>query len=298
MTTDSLIAKLEKIRDDLALTDHGWHEAIDWAVNTIQNHTTAPDVVKRVTQAIAEVFDQAERKPHAFVATPKRLAKAAIVAMGGDADRKSAAGKSRPAPPASDYIRPQLGGELPYTREVGTELPFSKASDCQSEVSDADGWFIPLSSMSSLSRDTFRKMMRIIEHGGQVDVVARVDATEYRWECDGLKYAELRTTEPNVIDKALANAAEILANFKGERNRAKIEEWQACYAMLFKQMNDLVESTRPVAVSLEKLADALFQSVYEMPMTKKNCTKVGAWPSIYKQHVKAVLDAAQVKYAS
>lgn len=47
--------------------------------------------------------------------------------------------------------------------------------------------------------------------------------------------------EREQIEAALANGAEILANFKGEKDRAKIEEWQACYAMLFKQLNDAVQ---------------------------------------------------------
>ena len=53
-------------------------------------------------------------------------------------------------------------------------------------------WAIPLSSMSGLSQDTFSKMMRVIRYGGQVDFVARCDGREYRWQCDGLKYARLR----------------------------------------------------------------------------------------------------------
>jgi len=52
---------------------------------------------------------------------------------------------------------------------------------------------------------------------------------------------EVRSEIP-VIHPALANAAEILTNFKGEGN--KLEEWQACYAKLFKQMNDICMSIR------------------------------------------------------
>ena len=52
-----------------------------------------------------------------------------------------------------------------------------------------DGWCIPLESMSSVAQETFIKMMDIIRHGGQVDVVARCDGKDYRWQCDGLKYA-------------------------------------------------------------------------------------------------------------
>jgi hypothetical protein len=59
--------------------------------------------------------------------------------------------------------------------------------------------------------------------------------------------AKQQAPVPESFDLALANAAEILANFKGceahedgtlER---KLEEWQACYAKLFTQMNQLVQ---------------------------------------------------------
>lgn len=44
------------------------------------------------------------------------------------------------------------------------------------------------------------------------------------------------------VHPALANAAEILANFKSEGN--KLEEWQACYAKLFTQMNEICNQKR------------------------------------------------------
>lgn len=53
-----------------------------------------------------------------------------------------------------------------------------------------NGWFIPEDSMSEIAQGTFKKMMDVIERGGQVDVVARCDGKDYRWECDGLKYAQ------------------------------------------------------------------------------------------------------------
>jgi len=53
-----------------------------------------------------------------------------------------------------------------------------------------NGWFIPDDCMSGIAEDTFHKMMSIIKHGGAVDVVARCDGKEYRWQCDGLKYAK------------------------------------------------------------------------------------------------------------
>lgn len=63
-------------------------------------------------------------------------------------------------------------------------------------------------------------------------------------------------SEISVVDKALENAAYILANFKGEGERTKLEEWEACYAMLFTQMNDLVQLTKPKPVSSEVTIDA------------------------------------------
>lgn len=57
-----------------------------------------------------------------------------------------------------------------------------------------NGWFIPDEMVGPVSQQTFREMMQIIGTGGAVDVVARVDGKEYRWQCDGLKYAK-RLTE-------------------------------------------------------------------------------------------------------
>lgn len=70
---------------------------------------------------------------------------------------------------------------------------------------------------------------------------------EQRKEIAELRHEVKRLNErESSIDKALDQAAEILTHF----NRAdkpiegnKLEEWQACYAMLFKQMNDLVSSS-------------------------------------------------------
>lgn len=53
---------------------------------------------------------------------------------------------------------------------------------------------------------------------------------------------EHQASEITVIDQAMANAAEILANFKTEGN--KLEEWQACYAKLFTQMAEMVATKR------------------------------------------------------
>lgn len=50
-----------------------------------------------------------------------------------------------------------------------------------------------------------------------------------------------RTFKPvSIIEKALESAAKILADFKPEKKRDKLEEWQACYAMLFNLMSHMV----------------------------------------------------------
>jgi len=54
----------------------------------------------------------------------------------------------------------------------------------------ANGWFIPDEAMSDLAQGTFARMMNIIKSGGSVDVVARAGGKDWRWECDGLKYAQ------------------------------------------------------------------------------------------------------------
>lgn len=59
------------------------------------------------------------------------------------------------------------------------------------------------------------------------------------------------------IDSALAKAAEILANFKGEPHSTKLEEWQACYAHLFRQMTQLVETSRMSTPNASKNDDNL-----------------------------------------
>ena len=72
-----------------------------------------------------------------------------------------------------------------------------------------EGWFIALKYMSGIAQAEFVRMMNTIKHGGQVDVVARVDGREYRWECDGLKYADFIAGAP----KRESSDAEIDAGF-------------------------------------------------------------------------------------
>lgn len=61
--------------------------------------------------------------------------------------------------------------------------------------------------------------------------------------------AAKRLAHIGIVDTALAKAAEILANFQDEGERDKLDEWQACYAMLFKQMNDLIQSPKQEAIA-------------------------------------------------
>lgn len=65
------------------------------------------------------------------------------------------------------------------------------------------------------------------------------------------------------VHPALAAAAEILANFKTEGN--KLEEWQACYAKLFTQMNEICNQKRE-SVDLTEIREQL-ESVYSLGHT-------------------------------
>jgi len=104
--------------------------------------------------------------------------------------------------PASDTVFEQYQGEYIdinvfdifcdwYAGYTTAQRQARAALAAKPEVGE-DGWFIPLSCMSAVAQSQFRNMNAIIKHGGQVDVIARVDAKEYRWQCDGLKYAKLQ----------------------------------------------------------------------------------------------------------
>ncbi len=96
--------------------------------------------------------------------------------------------------PDKVYLFPDDGYDAPVENAIGqVAVKYIRADLCPAQSVDAEleGWFIPLESMSSLAQETFANMMSIIKHGGQVDVVARKDGQEFRWECDGLKYAKM-----------------------------------------------------------------------------------------------------------
>ncbi len=57
------------------------------------------------------------------------------------------------------------------------------------------------------------------------------------------------------IDKALENGAKILADFKPEGERDKLDEWQGCYALLFKQLNDAAQEIRRLTTPIEQPDD-------------------------------------------
>lgn len=65
------------------------------------------------------------------------------------------------------------------------------------------------------------------------------------------------------IDKALENAAEILAKLKPEGQRDKLEEWQACYAMLFTQLNASVQERKREMVSPDFILADLPEDIKE-----------------------------------
>jgi hypothetical protein len=102
------------------------------------------------------------------------------------------------------FLRPQhtapaVSADAP-THEDGAQTGSTESHSASQRVTSAatpayawrpiEGWLIPSSGMSQIARDTFHKMMSVIKHGGQVDVVARRDGKDYRWQCDGLKRAE------------------------------------------------------------------------------------------------------------
>lgn len=66
-----------------------------------------------------------------------------------------------------------------------------------------------------------------------------------------------------LLDAALANAAEILANFKSTEAATdktvarKLEEWQACYAKCFTQLNEVVQVLHKKNALLDEMAGAL-----------------------------------------
>lgn len=76
------------------------------------------------------------------------------------------------------------------------------------------------------------------------------------------------------IPAALENAAEILFKFDREPETSKLEEWQACYAILFRQLNDLVTHRHAgqVVVELAKIAKEIHYP---------ECWDTAAYPTIY-----------------
>lgn len=76
-----------------------------------------------------------------------------------------------------------------------------------------DGWIIPFKHMNQLQKDAFADMAKICSHGGQIDVVARIDGKDYRWQCDALAHAKLSATDK----------PERLAECK-----ADVEYWKHC----------------------------------------------------------------------
>lgn len=59
------------------------------------------------------------------------------------------------------------------------------------------------------------------------------------WEaCWNLRQGEM------IAEKALEEAARIVLNLKPEMKRDKAEEWEACYAALFRQLNDVCNQKR------------------------------------------------------
>lgn len=154
-------------------------------------------------------------------------------------------------------------------------------------------------------------------HNGAIDdciaMLRQHEATARQHEELSLTDTNVAQREISVVDRALANAADILANFKscephtdGTVER-KLEEWQACYAKLFTQMNDLAQSRKPVSgepVSLDSMARICFKVLRERHMQDYS-----DYDKILKDYdgidntsvgmiTKAVLDAAGVVYVA
>lgn len=88
-----------------------------------------------------------------------------------------------------------------------------------------------------------------------------------------------REPEPiSVINQALEKSAEILASFKGEPDSTKIEEWQACYARLFTQMNDLVQSSKQVSNEIGVISELhnIVSNVLQDTASDSNCDRIAA----------------------
>lgn len=422
MTNDSLIEKLEAERDS---PEPKWpwlewrpayNSGLNRAIAVIRNHTAAPiepihgrnrmwsdgcwwkpeqytpaPDVERVKQAIASVFipDGIYNIEEGW--TMERAAKAAVEAMGGDADRKAAAGESRPAPPAdmgdavsqdtslrdvkigeklitvgekpnctkdgtegckdtfqqestlpspasdankvwgsdgikagprelkimedaatrkdadaglnalavetsssSDYTCPQLGGELPYTGEVGTELPFSKASDCQSEVRD-DAF--PMGAIEN-GRVFIERLRNNIEwyRNGVGDFSELANCFEYMADYllhtmklrDAVLENEINYNEMRVW-KQIVTAIEPYCQLPHSKDMAKVAA-----EIAQKIMAPYLHTTEPVKVSLDKIAHELAE-FYD-----KNCGDIGSIISNSDATIlaKAVLNAVGVKYVS
>lgn len=58
-------------------------------------------------------------------------------------------------------------------------------------------------------------------------------------------------------DSAMQNAAQILANFKGEPDSNKLEQWQACYAALFRQMQPVYQKNADAVELVGELVVAM-----------------------------------------
>ena len=115
-----------------------------------------------------------------------------------------------------------------------------------------EGWFISLKYMSGIAQAEFVKMINTIKGGGQVDVVARCDGKEYRWECDGLKYADFIPSMQNMCAYEVQQR-----QIEGER--AVMEALKPCMTICL--------PTGGVAAPTEKqLRSAAIKAIAAMPM--------------------------------
>lgn len=103
----------------------------------------------------------------------------------------------------------------------GNNIPMSPTNEIESDDAHSDN--------TKQSREALKTAITQIE-----------DQQTVTWNA-------LSTTKPvesDDINLAFQNAVEILANFKSEGNRTKLEEMEAAYAMLFTQMVPIMEENK------------------------------------------------------
>lgn len=85
---------------------------------------------------------------------------------------------------------------IPHEPKIGRSIGLGDEISMAEQVAIDGYWVISIASMSQIARERFCRMVAVIKRGGQVDVVARCDGKDYRWECDSLKYFKFSDSKP------------------------------------------------------------------------------------------------------